>query len=130
MGFNLVVFQPAIDEWLVGTVSSSSTAGLKVSLGFFKDVTIPSSNLRAPYVFDAKKSVWAWQYHNQEIRETMNFFYQVHQLIRFRVTAVEFSEPFTAQGPLRDSAMRIVGAVDQDGLGCVAWWPDDLPFPI
>ena len=58
MEFNLIVFQPLIDEWLVGAVSHSTPRGLCVSLGFH-DVEIPSANLRTPYMYDAGQERWA-----------------------------------------------------------------------
>ncbi|CAJ1343102.1 unnamed protein product [Effrenium voratum] len=64
--FNLIVFQPFIDEWLVGAVVGSSPQGLQVSLGFFQDVEIPSANLRTPYMYDAKQERWVWLYQDEE----------------------------------------------------------------
>eukprot|EP00928_Gymnodinium_smaydae_P077217 TRINITY_DN6044_c0_g2_i1.p1 TRINITY_DN6044_c0_g2~~TRINITY_DN6044_c0_g2_i1.p1 ORF type:complete len:232 (+),score=42.09 TRINITY_DN6044_c0_g2_i1:116-811(+) len=128
--FQLVVFRPRVGEWLVGSISSSSTLGLRVSLGFFRDITIPSANLRAPYVYDAARQCWAWQYYCMDTRETVNFFYELDQLIRFRVTAIEFpSEDGQSSGGAAKTtnAIRLVGAVDRDGLGCVCWWPSAAP---
>mmetsp|Transcript_48968 Transcript_48968/g.148552 ORF Transcript_48968/g.148552 Transcript_48968/m.148552 type:complete len:217 (+) Transcript_48968:96-746(+) len=93
--FHLIIFQPMLDEWLVGSIAGSSHRGLVVSLGFFQDVEIPSSSLRTPYTFDAAHKMWVWQYRS-ETGEVINFFYQKDELIRFRVTAVLFPE---AKGP-------------------------------
>lgn len=121
--FSVIVFQPVLDEWLVGTIAGSSQRGLTVSLGFFQDVEIPSSNLRTPYIYDATYNTWVWQYRG-ETSETINFFYKKDELVRFRVTAVHFPEPTGPKGPRHHIPMQIVGAVDRDGLGCVSWWPD------
>eukprot|EP00929_Paragymnodinium_shiwhaense_P122270 TRINITY_DN94908_c0_g1_i1.p1 TRINITY_DN94908_c0_g1~~TRINITY_DN94908_c0_g1_i1.p1 ORF type:complete len:222 (+),score=57.63 TRINITY_DN94908_c0_g1_i1:76-741(+) len=125
--FHVIVFQPEIGEWLVGTILESTRIGLRVSLGFFQDVLIPASNLQAPYVFDGASQTWAWQYRAQDTGEVINFFYERGEQIRFRVTAVEFPEAFGPKGPIKESAMQVVGAVNGDGLGVLAWWQAEAP---
>mmetsp|Transcript_14360 Transcript_14360/g.19384 ORF Transcript_14360/g.19384 Transcript_14360/m.19384 type:complete len:220 (+) Transcript_14360:169-828(+) len=122
--FYVIVFQPTVDEWLVGSIASSSPKGLTVSLGFFQDVEIPSANLRTPYTFDQAHGMWVWQYRSQETMETINFFYRRDELVRFRVTSVEFAAPTGPKASRQESPMKVIGAVDRDGLGCVSWWPD------
>mmetsp|Transcript_32173 Transcript_32173/g.94006 ORF Transcript_32173/g.94006 Transcript_32173/m.94006 type:complete len:201 (+) Transcript_32173:113-715(+) len=122
--FNMIVFRPIANEWLVGCISGSSEKGLSVTLGFFHDVEVPSSNLRTPYTFDAVRQVWVWQYRNLETRESINFFYEKEELLRFRVISVIFPEAGTTQKDKKETPMRIVGAVDLDGLGCMCWWPE------
>eukprot|EP00440_Ansanella_granifera_P000390 gb/GFBE01000422.1/.p1 GENE.gb/GFBE01000422.1/~~gb/GFBE01000422.1/.p1 ORF type:complete len:198 (+),score=52.12 gb/GFBE01000422.1/:1-594(+) len=121
--FNLVVFQPVVDEWLVGSVAGSTQRGLLVSLGFFQDVEIPSANLRTPYMFDAGQQMWVWRYIDEETRTTTNFFYEKDEMIRFRVTSVNFPDPSWTQEKRLAKPMSITGAVDRDGLGLVSWWP-------
>ncbi|CAL1157554.1 unnamed protein product [Cladocopium goreaui] len=104
--FQLIVFQPLIDEWLVGLVMKSTQKGLQISLGFFEDVEIPSANLRTPYMYDSAQERWVWLYRDEETNESVNYFYDKDRLIRFRVTAVHFAE---ARQNRR--AMSIVGAV-------------------
>mmetsp|Transcript_2468 Transcript_2468/g.6981 ORF Transcript_2468/g.6981 Transcript_2468/m.6981 type:complete len:203 (+) Transcript_2468:105-713(+) len=124
--FHLIVFRPTVGEWLVGSIMESTQRGLNVSLGFFQNVEIPSSNLRTPYTFDSAQRMWVWQYRNPDCRETINFFYEKDELIRFRVTAVTFPEFAANQQDLKrkEPPMKVVGAVDRDGLGCVSWWPE------
>eukprot|EP00930_Biecheleria_cincta_P037249 TRINITY_DN25543_c0_g1_i1.p1 TRINITY_DN25543_c0_g1~~TRINITY_DN25543_c0_g1_i1.p1 ORF type:complete len:214 (-),score=57.82 TRINITY_DN25543_c0_g1_i1:45-686(-) len=128
--FNLIVFQPMPDEWLVGSVSGSSPRGLTVSLGFFQDVEIPSTNLRTPYVFDAAQQMWVWRYHDDETKEVTNFFYEKDELIRFRVTEVQFPDASWPQERRQQRPMSISGAVDRDGLGLVCWWPGAASFNL
>uniref|UniRef100_A0A6V0I3X3 RNA polymerase III subunit Rpc25 domain-containing protein n=1 Tax=Zooxanthella nutricula TaxID=1333877 RepID=A0A6V0I3X3_9DINO len=123
--FNLVVFRPIVDEWLVGSLSSSTEKGLSLSLGFFQEVEIPSSNLRTPYTFDALQQMWVWQYRNADTMEHINFFYEKDELVRFRVMSVDFPEATGPEANKRETPMKIVGAVDRDGLGCVSWWPEN-----
>eukprot|EP00416_Gambierdiscus_australes_P042355 CAMPEP_0171097202 /NCGR_PEP_ID=MMETSP0766_2-20121228/47227_1 /TAXON_ID=439317 /ORGANISM="Gambierdiscus australes, Strain CAWD 149" /LENGTH=199 /DNA_ID=CAMNT_0011556359 /DNA_START=119 /DNA_END=718 /DNA_ORIENTATION=- len=122
--FHVIVFHPMVDEWLVGSIAGSSTKGLLVSLGFFQDVEIPSTNLRTPYMYDNAHKMWVWQYRSEEGGETINFFYRKDELIRFRVTSIDFLAPTGPKASRRESPMKVVGAVDRDGLGCVSWWPD------
>eukprot|EP00931_Biecheleriopsis_adriatica_P106031 TRINITY_DN80549_c0_g1_i1.p1 TRINITY_DN80549_c0_g1~~TRINITY_DN80549_c0_g1_i1.p1 ORF type:complete len:201 (-),score=46.28 TRINITY_DN80549_c0_g1_i1:38-640(-) len=121
--FNLIVFQPVLDEWIVGSVAGCTPRGLLVSLGFFQDVEIPSANLRTPYMYDAGQKMWVWQYQDEETGELTNFFYEKDQLIRFRVTAVNFPDASWPKERRLEKPMSIVGAVDRDGLGLVSWWP-------
>jgi len=134
--FHVIVFQPRIGEWLVGSVSGSTTAGLRVSLGFFHDVLIPPSGLREPYVFDNAHKLWAWQFRDQESRASENLWYRFGELVRLRVTSVAFPDTMGPKGPSKTStsAMQVIGAVDKDGLGCVSWWPNekvpDMPAEV
>jgi len=121
--FRLITFAPALDEWLVGTIANSTQAGLSVSLGFFADIEIPSVNLRTPYTYDNRQNSWVWRWENPETRDVVNFFYRKDELIRVRVTQVLFPPATGPKDRRRESTMKVVGAVDRDGLGCVSWWP-------
>eukprot|EP00933_Yihiella_yeosuensis_P052071 TRINITY_DN50060_c0_g1_i1.p1 TRINITY_DN50060_c0_g1~~TRINITY_DN50060_c0_g1_i1.p1 ORF type:complete len:212 (+),score=45.02 TRINITY_DN50060_c0_g1_i1:100-735(+) len=123
--FNLIVFQPMIDEWLVGSVAGATPRGLLVSLGFFQDVEIPSANLRTPYMYDAGRQMWVWRYEDEETGDIVNYFYEKDQLIRFRVTAVNFPDPSWPKEKRQEKPLSILGAVDRDGLGLLDWWPQD-----
>jgi len=122
--FNVIVFRPEVGQWLVGSISGCTDRGISVSLGFFHNVEIPSSNLRLPYTYDDLQKVWVWQYRNPETKDHVNFFYEKNELIRFRVISVEFPESKGPDDGNRETPMKVVGAVDDDGLGCVSWWPD------
>lgn len=124
--FRLIMFSPALDEWLVGTIANSTQAGLSVSLGFFADIEIPSVNLRTPYLYDAAYKSWVWRYRSPETGEMVNFFYRKDELIRLRVTQVLFPPATGPKDRRRESTMKVVGAVDRDGLGCVSWWPETI----
>lgn len=122
--FNLIVFQPLIDEWMVGSIRQSTKEGVLVTLGFFQDVLIPCSNLRSPYVFDATEKCWVWRYVDKETRHITNYFYEQDALIRFRVVSVEFPDAESSKDKTKVPQMKIIGAADQDGLGLTSWWPD------
>ncbi len=46
--FRLMVFRPFVGEVLVGRVSQCAEGGLRVSLGFFDDIVVPSYLLQTP----------------------------------------------------------------------------------
>jgi len=124
--FRVIVFKPVNDEWIVGSIASCDKSGINVSLGFFRDIVIPASNMRLPYAYDNQREVWVWKYRNAETRENINFFYEANELIRFRVMSTRFCDGSRSTG--KESVMQVIGAVDRDGLGCVSWWPDNAPF--
>lgn len=143
--FKLIVFQPSVDEWLVGSIVGSDECGMTVSLGFYQDVFIPCSNLclqNCPFAFDPESRchVWLWKNKEAPSEKHIPFFCDKEAVIRFRVVAVDFKEPThpkdnssTPDGlrePLSDghsdACMRVIGAVDRDGLGCVSWWPGNI----
>jgi DNA-directed RNA polymerase III subunit RPC8 len=64
--FRFVVFRPFIDEILVGKVKSSSREGIHISMTFFDDIFIPSSNLPTPTRFDETEQLYVWQYDTGE----------------------------------------------------------------
>lgn len=144
--FRLVVFKPQIGEWLAGSLLSSDKDGIRVDLGFFQDVFIPKSNLMAPFALCKERQLYLWAYSppgGKAEGEAQNYVYELHQPCRFRVTEVNFPEaqepPAPAQAetatilpaPLsqRASPMIVIGAMDQDGLGLMSWWPENAPPP-
>ena len=64
--FRLAVFRPFAGEILTGRVFESNKDGLKISLGFFSDIKIPSNLLQSPSSFDPFTNLWTWKYENEE----------------------------------------------------------------
>jgi len=58
--FRLLVFRPFVDEVIVGKIAHSSEEGIRVSLGFFNDILIPSYWMLRPSHFDPKTRLWVW----------------------------------------------------------------------
>ncbi|KAK7061107.1 DNA-directed RNA polymerase III complex subunit Rpc25 [Paramarasmius palmivorus] len=58
--FRMVVFRPFIGEVLVGKVKSSDPESIRVSLGFFDDIYIPSIYLPQPSTFDPTERSHFW----------------------------------------------------------------------
>lgn len=63
--FRLVVFCPFIGEIIVGKISHLDKDGLKVTLGFFDDISIPVSQLQSPSTYDAVARSWTWDYEGE-----------------------------------------------------------------
>ena len=61
--FRLVIYKPIKDELLIGKVTQSDEYGLRVSMGFFDDIHIPSRSLKQPASFNPDKKIWTWHYH-------------------------------------------------------------------
>ena len=59
--FQCLVFRPFVGEVLIGTVTDSNEAGIKVSVGgFFDYVFIPAYWMLNPSKFDASTGLWVW----------------------------------------------------------------------
>mmetsp|Transcript_20221 Transcript_20221/g.68492 ORF Transcript_20221/g.68492 Transcript_20221/m.68492 type:complete len:238 (-) Transcript_20221:65-778(-) len=152
--FQLLVLRPFVGEIVVGTIISSHIDGLYVSLDFFDDVFIPSKFLPTPSTFDSKARIWTWKY---DEGDDAVFHLDVGYEIRFRVKSMNYTKvsangsrglqattssdqdedagrqrsvsvDLDASDPL-PSAMQVVGAINEDGLGPIAWWPDDDAEP-
>ncbi|EKU21415.1 DNA-directed RNA polymerase III subunit RPC8 [Nannochloropsis gaditana CCMP526] len=113
--FRLMVFRPFIGEVLVGRVKQCSENGIKISLGFFDDIFVPSYLLQTPSEFDPRENVWVWSYSSDEPGEpAVRYPMEVDEFIRFRVRSVNFTHT-------KYSGSGGSGAVG--GLGNVATGP-------
>jgi DNA-directed RNA polymerase III subunit RPC8 len=144
--FRLVVFRPKVNDILIGKVHSSTPMGLQVTLGFFQDCSIPSSQLRRPCAYDERLKLWAWQY-STDGGQSVNYPYKVGEPICVKVKSVQFSESVDSavSGSRRAEAtqkksprkipeghhpttvtdeppMLVVGSVEEDGMGLLSWW--------
>jgi DNA-directed RNA polymerase III subunit RPC8 len=64
--FRLILFRPFNGEIIEGKVLSSSPGGLKVSLGFYDDIVIPSHLLPSPSEYEVTQSTWLWKFNQLE----------------------------------------------------------------
>ncbi|TPX44959.1 hypothetical protein SeLEV6574_g04174 [Synchytrium endobioticum] len=132
--FRLIVFKPFKGEVLLGKIASASpTAGVQVSMTFFDDILIPPVYLRSPSIFDKDRSIWIWQFNDE------NFELNLNSPIRFMIESLNFADV----GPVRNttldaakaknssnnasnegnmSSLSIYGSADGEGLGIVDWW--------
>ncbi len=136
--FRLMVFRPFVGEVLVGRVAQCSENGIRVSLGFFDDIFVPSYLLQTPSEFDAREKVWVWTYNSDEAGEpAVRYPMELDEPIRFRVRSVNFSHikqgssSSGAVGGLGSTATGPVGAGGNpgtpkggdEGVGMVGWRP-------
>lgn len=146
VNFRLVVFRPFINEVLVGRIVTSSKEGLKVSLEFFDDILIPHTFLQAPCEFIEKTNTWNWLFSDDDENTVVQSLpYEINEIIRFRVRAVNINAPTSAAkvnnntdtnaGAARNRslsigngedmilpAMQVIGSVQGDGFGMCSWW--------
>ncbi|XP_062017009.1 DNA-directed RNA polymerase III subunit RPC8 [Rosa rugosa] len=122
--FTLITFRPFVGEIITAKVIESTANGLRLSLGFFDDIYIPTHRFPTPChkKDDSKKNVvlWYWKPSDDE------FSIDMKDQIRFQVESVNYpkipieqpenSKPF--------APMEVKGSIDFDGLGPVHWWQD------
>lgn len=118
----------------VGRIKNSNIEGINVSLSFFDDIFIPSSNLQKPYRFDEQEQLFVWQYETDD--RVHELYFDIGEEIRFRVVK-EFFLDTNPSGPpvINDSNIlnnghndgnkcpyTIIGSVNEPGLGLLSWW--------
>lgn len=113
VAFKMISFKPYIGEVIEGVVTNSDSTGLTVSLGFFNDIKIPSSDLREPKSIDSNTKLWSWDYEGHKLCYFIDF------RIRFRVSSIVFNDQTHNNGI---PSMVIIGNVQNDGLGMISWW--------
>jgi DNA-directed RNA polymerase III subunit RPC8 len=106
--------------------------GIKVSLGFFDDVTIPKEMLQQPSQWQEATSEWTWTMESED----PPLYYTLGSEIRFKVHAVRYHPvpsletqheqraaglPVEGTAALPHTPMTVVGRVDGTGLGMIGW---------
>ncbi|KDO68535.1 hypothetical protein CISIN_1g029495mg [Citrus sinensis] len=121
--FRLVVFRPFVGEIIAAKLKESDANGLRLSLGFFEDIYVPSHLLPSPSrsepdPYGRYEVKWIWEFGDTK--------YVIDGLdeIKFRVLSVNYpSIPIEqAEGSKPFAPMVINGSIDYDGLGPVSWW--------
>ncbi|KAH9729539.1 F4H5.12 protein [Citrus sinensis] len=120
--FRLMVFRPFLGEIIAAKLKESDANGLRLSLGFFEDIYIPSHLLPSPSRSEPDPNgryevKWIWEFGDTK--------YVIDGLdeIKFRVLSVNYpSIPIEqAEGSKPFAPMVINGSIDYDGLGPVSW---------
>lgn len=108
-----------------------------MTLGFFDDIFIPKDELQHPSRFEEAEQAWVWEYPVEDgEQDKHDLFMDVGETIKFRVIGEEFveSEPTgppdaesttpnqTPDQNLRPPPYRIIGAINESGLGVESWW--------
>lgn len=123
--FRLVVFRPYIDEVIQARVIYSNSQGLKLSVDFFEDITIPADRLPEPHVFEGSEQVWYWEYPSDNGEPPAKLYMDPGKVVRFRVVENIFKDvkPYlTPEEAQNEKSYEIIGTMAETGLGCVAWW--------
>ncbi len=149
--FKIIMFRPFIGEVLTGRLVSCTKDGIKVSLGFFENVFVPSYLLQQPSKFDEKERVWVWKYKDEddeeeagsESAEEHRLTMEKNDLVRFRVRSLEFTRVvLSGRGKLQANTTSDDAAIDGDtsGLPCNAvrhrstsvdlTQNDEIPIPM
>ncbi len=139
--FRLVFFKPFDGETLTGKIIGSDEKGIRVSVGFFDDIFIPSARFLENCVFDEKMHLWIWKY--GEPPDQNDFIMELDEQIRFKVLTTQFSNDEAlkndtkAQNSFKTNAsntvqsavvspescaMKIIGGIQDFGLGLTSWW--------
>ncbi|KAK9689778.1 hypothetical protein RND81_09G080400 [Saponaria officinalis] len=121
--FRMIMFRPYVSEIIIGKIIESDSKGLRLSLGFFDDIYIPSyalphSSHLIPDPEDPKQIKWEWHLSDEE-----KFIIEGDE-VRFRVIAVDYpSIPLEQEeGSKAFAPMVVTGEMNMDGLGPVEWW--------
>ncbi|KAH9729537.1 F4H5.12 protein [Citrus sinensis] len=141
--FRLMVFRPFLGEIIAAKLKESDANGLRLSLGFFEDIYIPSHLLPSPSRSEPDPNgryevKWIWEFGDTK--------YVIDGLdeIKFRVLSVNYpsipieqaegSKPFAPMVINFKSGELLIcsweyphllgmGSIDYDGLGPVSWCP-------
>lgn len=77
--FRLVVFRPFVGEIMTGKVTTSNKDGIKISMDFFDDISVPSSLLQSPSSYNPSSGLWTWKYGEDDDSEfVMDIGEEVH----------------------------------------------------
>ena len=137
VSFRLVLFKPYINEVLIGKIERSSQKSIQISIGFFDSIIIPAENLLENTFWNDKSKLFYfnWEGHHLDMEN--------QEEIVFRVTDVQFktskppqnknsnnfiipnennNDTNTTNSNDIQSAMTIIGTVNEKGLGLTSWW--------
>ncbi|KAJ5875893.1 uncharacterized protein N7529_001477 [Penicillium soppii] len=122
--FRMIVFRPFKGEIMLGKISSGTENGIKIGLEFFNDILIPPQMLMENSRFDYAEQVWIWE--NDEGSE---FFFDVGEVVRFRIEAEEWHDQIPNAPDLIDETPQdrkppysILGSMQMGGTGPITWW--------
>ncbi|XP_058740018.1 DNA-directed RNA polymerase III subunit RPC8-like [Vicia villosa] len=121
--FNLIMFRPFPGEIITAKLVSSNADGLRLSIGFFDDIYIPTHHMPNPNHYEAEnsnKGTWYWDFDENDLSLGINY----SDEIKFQVQSVSYP-PIPVEQPKESkpfAPMLVSGSLDQDGLGPVSWW--------
>ncbi|KAF2253118.1 DNA-directed RNA polymeras-like protein III 25 kDa polypeptide [Trematosphaeria pertusa] len=126
--FRMTVFRPFRGEILYGRIKSANEEGIVIDLDFTSEVFIPHQNLFENSTFDEGESTWIWRPEGGA-----ELFFDKGEPVLFRVEQEEWIDQKPTmvrkneQGEVeetRDTAWRLIGSMNQSGLGPTLWWEE------
>ncbi|KAI5196968.1 hypothetical protein E4T42_06913 [Aureobasidium subglaciale] len=132
--FRMIVFRPFKGEILTGKIISSSDMGIRISMGFFDDIYVPTPGM----IFDPAKyivteegdKVWVWETAPDNL-----LYFDHNEMVRFRVEAETWTDLSPEKQPApgeevevyRRSPYELTASMQLSGLGPALWWrePDE-----
>ena len=121
--FNMVVFRPFVDEVLTGSIRSIDEAGLKVSVGFFDEISVPAHRLPTPHDYDGGDGEdpagrkWVWVTEDGDRMDMM-----VDDEVRVKVRGIAYHET------RRDKYPKV--SYDKDGVPFTPEVPYTAPMTV
>ncbi|EFW99601.1 DNA-directed RNA polymerase 3 25 kd polypeptide [Grosmannia clavigera kw1407] len=109
-------------EGLIG--HGDGYVNVNVRTDFFDDILIPYDELPDEAEYDINQQLWVWNVEGQRM------FYDMHEMVRFRVIDEEWHDQ-TPTKPIergeepeehRNPPYRIQGSMKDPGLGVCIWW--------
>uniref|UniRef100_A0A2A6C8S1 Tftc-3 n=1 Tax=Pristionchus pacificus TaxID=54126 RepID=A0A2A6C8S1_PRIPA len=99
--------------------------GLTLSVQFFEDIFIPADKLPTPSAFEPAEQIWHWQYATEEGQPPVKLYMDPGKIVRFKVVENVFKDvrpDLSEEEKRREKSYEIIGAMNETGLGCLAWW--------
>ncbi|SPO23779.1 related to RPC25 - DNA-direcred RNA polymerase III, 25 KD subunit [Ustilago trichophora] len=122
--FRLVVFRPFTQEVLTAKIKSSDESGIRITLGFFDDVYVPSHLIPKPCAFDHQERAWFWLYEarTEQIaadpllsQQEERMYLDNGEIVRFTVESDAFYDGEPGPGGGKEGATGGAGGAAGDG---------------
>ncbi|KAJ2906085.1 putative RNA polymerase III subunit Rpc25 [Zalerion maritima] len=146
--FELIVFRPGKGEIIFAKISESTPAGIRLRTDFFNDIFVPHDKLPENCVYEPNDKIWVWQVAageeegeegGDEEPKYEKMYYDNHEMVRVQCGDEEWHD-HSPEGPEsaptaedeenalinpKPSPYKIIGSMQDDGLGVCLWW--DMP---
>eukprot|EP01091_Cochliopodium_minus_P013883 TRINITY_DN4585_c0_g3_i1.p1 TRINITY_DN4585_c0_g3~~TRINITY_DN4585_c0_g3_i1.p1 ORF type:complete len:193 (-),score=48.75 TRINITY_DN4585_c0_g3_i1:4-582(-) len=121
--FILVIFRPLKGELLTGKVKENTPNGVKVSLGFFEDVFVPSYLLNKNSTYSESQNLWWTDLESGP--GDYKYWYVLDAEILVRVSNIIFNKSKNeGKIPEESEPMVVMASTQEHGLGIIKWWED------
>jgi DNA-directed RNA polymerase III subunit RPC8 len=120
--FRVVIFRPTAGDILIGEPYMSTPTGLRVTVGFYRYIDVPSEALTKPSLFDPNASLWGWIYRGDS--NDLVYPYALNQEAIFQVSSYLYTDVLSRQLSISHDEFSsvIFSHSNSDGLGMLKWW--------